>query len=120
MQVSSSVQAILLVALLTMAPDLWASDPKTPTGNPIPRSNSLEIRTFSVDAGGGTSEGDSYTLRGVVAQPDAGPILESGGYQLTGGVLAIGTPGAGIIFCDGFESGDFSAWSSARPETGSD
>ena len=72
----------------------------------------LQIRTHSIDGGAATSDGDGYVLRGVIAQPDAGR-LEGDDYSLEGGVLPTGE--AGILFCDGFESGDVSNWSFATP-----
>lgn len=40
---------------------------------------------FTVDGGGGDSEGGSYVSSSTVDQPDAGPALTGGGYTLVGG-----------------------------------
>jgi hypothetical protein len=42
------------------------------------------IDWWTVDGGGGTMEGDTYTLSGTVGQPDAGS-LEGDSYRLSGG-----------------------------------
>lgn len=39
---------------------------------------------WTVDAGGGTGSGDSYTLHGTIGQPDAG-TLSGDDYTLAGG-----------------------------------
>jgi hypothetical protein len=41
----------------------------------------------SIDGGGGTSTGDSYSLMGTIGQPDAGSNSGTG-YDLTGGFWA--------------------------------
>jgi hypothetical protein len=43
-----------------------------------------ELTWFTVDVGGGNSQGGNYALSGTVAQPDAGP-LSGGSYALSGG-----------------------------------
>ncbi len=46
-----------------------------------------EIRWSTIDAGGGTSSGGPYTLRGTIGQPDAAdPAGEQ--YELSGGFWA--------------------------------
>src|SRR5216683_1977715 len=42
------------------------------------------IDWFTVDGGGGTSSGGSFTLTGTIGQPDAG-TLSGGNYTLQGG-----------------------------------
>ena len=95
-----------LLALLVSAAAAVFSTP------PAAANPGLQIRTHSVDGGAATSDGNGYVLRGVIAQPDAGR-LEGDDYSLEGGVLPTGE--AGILFCDGFESGDVSNWSFATP-----
>ncbi len=43
-----------------------------------------EIRQSTIDGGGRTSSGGSYTLRGTIGQPDAGDSA-GGQYELLGG-----------------------------------
>lgn len=38
----------------------------------------------TVDGGGGASQGDTFTVRGTIGQPDAG-VLRGGSYTLSGG-----------------------------------
>ena len=53
---------------------------------------------FTIDGGGGTSTGGSFTLSGSVGQPDAGAAMTGGGFTLVGGFwaapMAVQTPGA--------------------------
>ena len=48
------------------------------------------IDWYSINGGGGTSSGGSYTLTGTIGQPDAG-TASGGSYELTGGFLSIVT-----------------------------
>ncbi len=45
------------------------------------------INWYSIDGGGGTSSGGGFTLTGVIGQPDAGPTMSGGQFQLSGGFL---------------------------------
>jgi hypothetical protein len=58
------------------------------------------IDWYSIDGGGGTSSGGSYTLTGTIGQADAGK-MSGGTYELTGGfmsiVTAIQTPGGPLL-----------------------
>lgn len=115
--------SIVLLGLLSMSTALLAADTQDADSEvPAPglgtKSVTVKILPYSIDSGGGTSEGGGYALRGVIGQPDAGPALAGGGYEILGGVLASGEPGAGILFCDGFESGDLTLWSNASPFAG--
>jgi len=47
-------------------------------------SNSYDLSWWTVDGGGGTASGGSYTLTGTMGQPDAG-TLSGGDYTLGGG-----------------------------------
>lgn len=61
------------------------------------RAQTLSIPWHTMDAGGGTSTGGGFTVRGTVGQPDAGR-MSGGGFTVTGGFWAwpqvIQTPGA--------------------------
>jgi len=50
----------------------------------------LQINRFSIDGGGGKSEGGGFTLTGTIGQPDA-QIVSGGGFVLVGG-FAEGKP----------------------------
>src|SRR5262245_6756382 len=47
-------------------------------------AQSYLIDWFTIDGGGGTSSGGSYSLSGTIGQPDAG-TLSGGNYTLEGG-----------------------------------
>ncbi len=51
----------------------------------------LDIPWHTIDGGGGTSTGGTYTLSGTIGQPDAGPTMTGGNYALTGGFWATGS-----------------------------
>tara|TARA_R110000782_G_scaffold12913_5_gene38259 strand:+ start:2125 stop:2547 length:423 start_codon:yes stop_codon:yes gene_type:complete len=45
-----------------------------------------EITSWTIDGGGITNAaGGAYTLSGTIGQPDAGPTLSAGSYDLSGG-----------------------------------
>jgi hypothetical protein len=48
-------------------------------------AGSYDLSWWTIDGGGGTSSGNSYTLNGTIGQPDAGTLSSGGGYTLTGG-----------------------------------
>ena len=66
----SAILFITLLIILTLAATIHAQ-PYT-------------IIRWTVDGGGGTSTGGSYTLSGTIGQPDAG-VLSEGTYTLIGG-----------------------------------
>jgi hypothetical protein len=43
------------------------------------------LNWWTVDDGGGSSNGSGYTLNGTLGQPDAGTVAAGGGYTLAGG-----------------------------------
>jgi hypothetical protein len=51
-----------------------------------PDSEGYKLSWWTVDGGGETfSTGAGYSLGGTAGQPDAGPVMSGGDYQLTGG-----------------------------------
>jgi hypothetical protein len=54
------------------------------TSASAPVALNYEITWFTIDGGGGDSEGGGYSLSGTIGQPDAG-VLTGGGYTLNGG-----------------------------------
>ena len=54
----------------------------------FPALGQYSITWYTIDGGGGTSSGGSYTLSGTIGQPDAGPSLTGGSFSLTGGYWA--------------------------------
>ncbi len=82
---------------------------------PLP-AQVLSVPWQTSDAGGGALAGSVYGLVGTIGQPDAGVPPASGIYQVAGGFW----PGAavlasGLLFSDGFESGNTAAWSITAP-----
>lgn len=59
------------------------------------------IDWHSMDGGGGTSTGGTYTVSGTIGQPDAGAAMSGGSYSLVGGFwalpLVLQTPGAPLL-----------------------
>jgi len=53
-----------------------------------------DLSWWTVDGGGGTTSGGSYTLGGTIGQPDAG-ILSGGNYTLGGGFWGGGVAAVG-------------------------
>jgi hypothetical protein len=53
-----------------------------------------DLSWWTVDGGGGTSNGTGYLLDGTAGQPDPGPILRGGSYHLAGGFWHGGAGGA--------------------------
>lgn len=47
-------------------------------------SQNYSIDWFTIDGGGGTSSGGSYSVSGTIGQPDAGS-MSGGAYTLVGG-----------------------------------
>ena len=73
----------------------------------------------TIDGGGAPSEAPTWSLRGSQGQPDAGDQNAGGTFDLLGGFW----PGvrhlqSSMIFGDGFETGNTSAWSSTQPLRG--
>ena len=73
-----AVGCLGLAALLALlvAPELLAAPGDLTAGFSIP--------WWTVDGGGGTSQGGAYVLRGAIGQPDAG-TLSGGAFQIVGG-----------------------------------
>ena len=47
--------------------------------------NGFALDWWTVDGGGGTSEGGDFAVSGTIGQPDAGPLMSGGDYAVTGG-----------------------------------
>jgi hypothetical protein len=66
----------------------------------VPGAAQQQLTRWTVDGGGGRSQGPRWTVTGTVGQPDAVPLLYGGQWRLGGGFWA--DPGS-MIFRDGFE-----------------
>jgi len=84
-------------------------------------AQSYAIDWFTIDAGGGTSTGGTYTLTGTIGQPDAG-AMTGGSYSLIGGfwgvAVAIQEVGAPLLTITRSGSTVTISWPS--PSTGFD
>lgn len=96
-------------------------------GAGVAAAQPFAIDWYTIDGGGGTSSGGSFTLSGTIGQPDAGPTMSGGSFTLTGGFWAA-TPntGTGCAGCaadydqdGGVTAGDIGAffvdWESGAP-----
>jgi hypothetical protein len=78
MKRKTTVFLMLAFAALSVAVTVGATSASAPV------ALNYEITWFTIDGGGGQSEGGGYTLVGTIGQPDAG-VLIGGGYTLSGG-----------------------------------
>ncbi len=66
------------------------------------RAQSYSIDWSTIDGGGGTSTGGTYSVSGTIGQPDASGALSGGNYSITGGFWAliqvVQTPGAPTLY----------------------
>lgn len=71
-------------------------------------SQNYSIDWFTIDGGGGTSSGGSYSVSGTIGQPDAGS-MSGGAYTLVGGfwgvIQAIQTVGAPLLSVETLPNG---------------
>ena len=67
---------VFLVVMLTVAGIAYAA------------STDFAIPWWTVDGGGGTSQGGDFALSGTIGQPDAGEVMTGGDYALVGGYWA--------------------------------
>ncbi len=45
----------------------------------------FDMRWFTIDGGGGSSTSGQFELTGTIGQPDAGPAMSAGSFELVGG-----------------------------------
>ena len=57
-------------------------------GAALAAPNGFSIPWWTVDGGGGSSQGGDYALSGTIGQPDAGPVMTGGEYTVSGGYWA--------------------------------
>ena len=48
-------------------------------------ANGFSLDWWTVDGGGGTSQGGGYTVSGTIGQPDTSPLMRGGDYEVVGG-----------------------------------
>lgn len=70
------------------------------------RGGSFTVDWYTVDGGGATfTSGGGFTLGSTIGQPDAGPVMNGGGFQLIGGFWATQTSGT-LVECPADLDGD--------------
>lgn len=98
----TSIKRTIAAVLSTAALALLSIASVTANG---PSGGGFDLSWNTLDSGGGTSAGESFELGGTIAQPDAGPAMTGGGFELVGGFW----PGAGgpvVIPCPADINGD--------------
>jgi hypothetical protein len=63
-------------------------------------SNDFSVPWWTVDGGGGTSQGGDYVVSGSIGQPDAGSPMSGGEFTLVGGfwVGALSSPDSNLVY----------------------
>jgi hypothetical protein len=74
---------ILIPIVLALLIGITTANAQRATDPAAPQSG-YSIDWYTIDGGGGSSTGGSYSLGGSIGQPDAGS-LSGGSYQLNGG-----------------------------------
>ena len=86
------------------------------SGTPVNAGDrqTFEIRTHTVDGGGGAStDGIEFEVSGTIGQPDTSSSTD-GEWVASGGFWTPADPTAGAIFADGFENGTADRWSDSN------
>jgi len=64
-------------------------------------AQNFAIPSFTVDGGGGTSSGGTFSVSGTIGQPDAAPVSAGGTFAVTGGFWSalqlVQTPEAPVL-----------------------
>src|SRR5258705_4746069 len=85
---------------------------------PVLANAQYAVDWFTLDGGGGTSSGGSFTLTGTIGQPDAG-TLSGGNYELQGGfwpgIVVPATAEAPTLFVHVSGASVILLWSPATP-----
>lgn len=99
--------------------EVGLDDLRLPDGTPISYfldsvlgGGPYAIPFYSLDAGGGASQGEPFHLVGTIGQPDAA-VSAGTGFTLVGGFRGRLTSFG--LFLDSFESSDTGRWSSTEP-----
>jgi len=67
----AAIGFVLILILLSAAAFAWQA--------------TYDVPWWTVDGGAETSRGGEFALSGIIGQPDAGPVMSSGEYAVTGG-----------------------------------
>lgn len=98
---------VVAISIVTLA--FVTGSPGTPVN--AGERQTFEIRTYTVDGGGGVSaDGIEFEVSGTIGQPDTSSSTD-GEWVVSGGYWTPSDPTAGAIFADGFENGTTNGWS---------
>lgn len=87
----TELRALAIAALtFTITTDRAAADQNAP-------ARARAVKWFTVDGGGGRSEGTRFGIEGTIGQPDAGGPMTGGRFALVGGFWAIQARGAPVL-----------------------
>jgi hypothetical protein len=93
---------LLVIALLLVTVALAQETEQTTSAWPFDfaqdeLSASYDLSWWTLDGGGGSSSGVNYVLDGTAGQPDPGPVLSGGNYNLEGGFWGGGLSGTTVF-----------------------
>jgi hypothetical protein len=59
-----------------------------------------QVNWWSVDGGGGTSQGGDYAVSGTIGQPDTSPLMSGDDFTIVGGFWggAMTPPGPNLVY----------------------
>ena len=69
-------------------------------------AQSFSMDWYTIDGGGGQSGDGTFELKGTIGQPDAGPVMTGGNFELAGGFW-VGPNKLPIILGDANDDGVF-------------
>ena len=69
-------------------------------GAALAAPNDFSIPWWTVDSGGGTSQGGDYAVSGTIGQPDTSPLMSGGDYTVVGGFWggAMTPPSSNLVY----------------------
>jgi hypothetical protein len=58
------------------------------------------VNWWTVDSGGGTSQGEDYSVSGTIGQPDTSPLMSGGNFSVVGGFWggALTPPSPNLVY----------------------
>ena len=80
---------LLLVIVLVIASVPALAHSAKPKGIPASSGGDFELNWYTVDGGGGASQGGNYSVSGTVGQPDASSSVSDEAYSLVGGYWGV-------------------------------
>ncbi len=85
--------------------------PTSPADESSEPAQAYALPRWTIDGGGGVSAGGTFGLTATIGQPE-GEALAAAAFVLAGGFWSDGSAQpTGLVFSDGFETGDMARWS---------